>query len=396
MEDFYIKSNKKEYFNTKGMIEKYPNCQFYIVVGQRSNGKSYSTLKYLVDEYFKSGNQFMYLRRFDENVKARMMKNVFSDLEEYIKSEYNHEILFYNGSWYVIPSDLEKKASNGEIIGYAQSINNTEKLKSLAFPKVGFIIFEEFIATMGYITDEVNLLMQIISTVFRDRINGKIFLLGNSISKTSPYTESLGISIKDFPKGETKVISSIQGEVETSILVHRCRAKKKENKSKRVKIGYTAFGSTNFGEMIHDGDFECREGIRHINGITLQQYIKFVPRTIKVNTSILKATTLYIKYLDVTYRFYFGKINGVGIGGFTKEEVGKKEKNILISSNLNDMNPKYNYKFINNISRLGKLETNVYVTNLVSELNDVITSGRYVTLDDDMNEDILRAFENVI
>ena len=39
------------------------NADYMIIIGERSNGKTYATLKYGLEEYFKNGSTMGYIRR---------------------------------------------------------------------------------------------------------------------------------------------------------------------------------------------------------------------------------------------------------------------------------------------------------------------------------------------
>ena len=41
------KPSKRKYYSFKRLMEQYPDCQYYIIYGERSNGKSYSILEHL-------------------------------------------------------------------------------------------------------------------------------------------------------------------------------------------------------------------------------------------------------------------------------------------------------------------------------------------------------------
>ena len=42
-------------------ILKY-DAQYYIIYGERSNGKSYAVDKYIIDKFFKDGKQFAFVK----------------------------------------------------------------------------------------------------------------------------------------------------------------------------------------------------------------------------------------------------------------------------------------------------------------------------------------------
>ena len=49
------KPKKRKYYSFKRLLEQFPDCKYYIIYGERSNGKSYSILEHLVEEFYNSG-----------------------------------------------------------------------------------------------------------------------------------------------------------------------------------------------------------------------------------------------------------------------------------------------------------------------------------------------------
>jgi len=98
-----------------------------------------------------------------------------------------------------------------QIIGRNYSLHAYGDYRSLEFPEVDFIIFEEFIELepSNYWSDngvsETQFLADLISTVFRDRSDGACILLGNNLnedSKYNPYFDAYGI---DFDEMDIKI-----------------------------------------------------------------------------------------------------------------------------------------------------------------------------------------------
>ena len=126
-------------------ILKY-DSQYYIIMGERSNGKTYAVCKYLIDQFFKHGKQFAYVKRYEEDIKAKYMSEVFTHLEDYLLEEYHHRIKFYRGQWLVYEDGTDGKINECEVIGYAFSIVLVNRTKGTSYPKVDNILFEEFMS----------------------------------------------------------------------------------------------------------------------------------------------------------------------------------------------------------------------------------------------------------
>lgn len=188
-------------------------AQFYMLLGERSNGKSFSVKEYCLREAYEKGNEFVYVRRWKEDIKSLSIEQYFDDLvcdadgTEHIKNitngEYS-EIAVYRGAIYFANLDEEQKKVRGKKIGYALALTSETHYKSMSFPRVWNMIFEEFITDKGYLPNEVKTLMSLVSTVFRRRA-GKVFLIGNTLNRHCPYFSEWQL---------THVLKMKQGDIE--------------------------------------------------------------------------------------------------------------------------------------------------------------------------------------
>ena len=92
---------KQQYYDIEKTIKNYPDCKYIVVYGERSNGKSYSALKYCIKMFYQSGgtSSFGYIRRWTDDIKSSNMEQVFKSLRtnekgdnaiaEVTKGEYN-------------------------------------------------------------------------------------------------------------------------------------------------------------------------------------------------------------------------------------------------------------------------------------------------------------------
>ena len=71
-----------EYFDIRKIIADSPNTHVFNIVGQGGVGKSYSTKKYVLENYLKRKEQFIYVRRWTTEIQNDNLETVFADLEE--------------------------------------------------------------------------------------------------------------------------------------------------------------------------------------------------------------------------------------------------------------------------------------------------------------------------
>ena len=56
---------KIKYYDVKSVLTRVPDAHYYLIIGERSNGKTYSILNYCLERYILYGEEFAYIRRFD-------------------------------------------------------------------------------------------------------------------------------------------------------------------------------------------------------------------------------------------------------------------------------------------------------------------------------------------
>lgn len=145
------------------------------VIGARGIGKSFSMKRYPINRFIKNGEQFIYLRRYKQELKK--FKNYFDDIKEKFP---DHTFKIKGWEMYC----------DGNLMGWALPLSIWQSEKSNAYPKVSTIIYDEFIRekdNSGYIPNEVEALLNLMDTVFRDRDNVRCICLSNAVSVVNPY-----------------------------------------------------------------------------------------------------------------------------------------------------------------------------------------------------------------
>lgn len=223
---------KKQYYDITNLLST--KAQYLMLLGQRANGKSYQVKETVIKDYIENGNRFVYLRRFKADIKQSAVESYFLDMpiEKYTKGEYEG-ICAYQGSFYFYNRDEETgKLIKGNNIGQYCALNEATRYKSNVFDKVKNIVYEEFITDSVYLTDEPRLLQQFVSTVLR-RVEGTVFLIGNTLSRVCPYFGEWSLN---------GVLKQKQGTIE----VYNYHTKNEEGKESVVKVAVENCATTNY------------------------------------------------------------------------------------------------------------------------------------------------------
>ena len=233
------------------------NAQYNIIIGERSNGKSYATLLHCLKQYVLDGSQFAIIRRWKEDIRGKRAQAIFSgiesngEIEKITNGNYN-AIYYINGKFYLCKTDesLKKPVCDSIPCAFGFSLTDMEHDKSTSYPTIRNIIFDEFITRTMYLPDEFVTFMNVISTIVRHRNDVKIFMLGNTVNKFCPYFNELGLrNIQTMKQGTIDLYK--YGNSGLRVAVEYCGA---INESKPSDI-YFAFNNPKL-KMVTSGVWE--------------------------------------------------------------------------------------------------------------------------------------------
>lgn len=250
---------KPKYYDISHLIKDYPDALYYMAFGERSNGKTYSALNYALERYFKDGEQFAYIRRFGEDVKRKNLHTLLSAHVENKRIEElsggTYSLVNYTGGQftaYAYDEETGKIVNDKQPIGYAFDLSGMEHHKSTSYPKITTIIFDEFLSRQGYLPNEFVLFMNTLSTIIRDRINVKIFMIGNTVNKFCPYFTEMGLThVKEQKPGSVDLYE--YSDTGLTIAVEYCDPM--SNRGGKKSDVYFAFDNPQL-KMITSGSWE--------------------------------------------------------------------------------------------------------------------------------------------
>lgn len=251
-------AKKFEFYDIAKLLKDYPTAYYYVVFGERSNGKTYSALAYAVERYIKNGEQFAYVRRYGEDIRKKHLINLFSGhTENGFIDRVSHGVFnsvdYTTSKFYLekVDEDANRQVAE-EPMGFAFDLNSMEHYKSTSFPRITTIIFDEFMSRTGYLPNEWVLFANTLSTIIRHRSDVKILMLGNTVNKYCPYFQEMGLShIKEQKPGTVDVYHYADTGLEV-ICEYTGTSVKKGGKASDV---YFAFDNPQL-KMITSGSWE--------------------------------------------------------------------------------------------------------------------------------------------
>lgn len=218
------------YYNPNKMLSY--NRILNFIIGARGIGKSFAMKEFPIKRFLKYGEQFIYVRRYKPELKK--VTNYFNDIMQKFPE---HQFKVKGRELYC----------DGKLMGWAIPLSTWQSEKSNAYPNVSTIIFDEFIRekdNSGYIPNEVEALLNLMDTVFRNRDNVRCVCLSNSVSVVNPYFLYFGI-IPNI----NKRFNAYQ-----NVLVEIPDSKDFSDERRKTKFGQLIDG-TEYGGMSLDNQF---------------------------------------------------------------------------------------------------------------------------------------------
>jgi hypothetical protein len=221
---------KSLYYNPNKMLSY--NRILNFIIGARGIGKSFSMKEYPIKRFLKHGEQFIYVRRYKPELKK--VTNYFNDVMTLFP---DHQFKVKGREFYI----------DGKLAGWAIPLSSWQSEKSNAYPAVSTIIFDEFIRekdNSGYMPNEVEALLNLMDTVFRNRENVRCVCLSNAVSVVNPYFLYFGL-VPNIHK---------RYNAYESILIEIPDSKDFSEERRKTKFGNLIDG-TEYGEMSLDNEF---------------------------------------------------------------------------------------------------------------------------------------------
>lgn len=162
-----------------------------VIVGNRGGGKTFGGKEWAIDNFINKKEQFGYIRRYRDDLKEPMQQ-FFNDIA-YKYPDYEFKVENYKFYIRLKPADEKTKWTKEDIAGYGFVLSTASNKKSISYPEITTLIFDEFLLDKGnvsYLADEPLKLLNLYETIARPGSGHKrvrLFMLANAISITNPY-----------------------------------------------------------------------------------------------------------------------------------------------------------------------------------------------------------------
>lgn len=348
----------KKYYKLTKILQL--NAVYNFIIGERSNGKTFACLEYAVKEFIKNGNRFAYIRRRRDEMKAQDIQKLCNKpIKEWTKGEYSIMNYYQNDFW-LCNVDDKGIVHREALVGHRFNVQDELNYKSYEYPNVQTIIYDEVITSGSYLEDEFVEFENLLSTIIRDRLGVKIFMLGNTISKYCPYFQEMGLTnVKKQKQGTIDFYT--YGESLTTVALEYCR-KRDDNESKLSKSTYFGFNNPKL-KMITQGYWQI--------AIYPKLPIKYVPKNIVMNFFIcFDGETLKADIVNVDKTLF------IFIMPFTRE-MTKRDTSIIYQQEFS-VNPLHHRNILTGTQPYAKLIQNLFKDDKVfyqsNEVGDLVNA----------------------
>ena len=294
---------------------------YRLIIGQRSNGKTYSVCKHIIENYFEKGERGAYIRRWDEDIQPKNISSLFDPHLPLIialsDGEYN-AVAYRAKEFHLVYIDEEGKVVKKDPNAFCvtASINTAEHTKGQDRGEIHTILFDEFATRQAYLPNEFILYCNLLSSLIRNRDNTIIYMLANTVNRYCPYFEEMGLSnVQKQAQGTIDVYTYRNKDL--SVAVEYCDPVKATNK---VASKYFAFENSQL-EMITTGAWELqmypRPPYKILDSMIRKSfYIEFGGELLK-GEIIVNSPDLFIFFHPQTKDIEIGEKEVLYTSGFT-------------------------------------------------------------------------------
>lgn len=231
------------------------NILINVIVGNRGGGKSYGSKQWCIDNFIKKKEQFGYIRRYKDEGDEPVVQ-FFED----IKDKYpDYEFKTTKKYLYIRlkTEDPKAKWTEEDIAGYVLILSTASNKKSISYPKVTTLVFDEFLLEEGstrYLPKEPTKLLNLYETIARpgtEHPRVRLFMLANAITITNPYFLYWDLKM---PTKQDKNKKWIWLHPRRPILVEDVKVDEFIKRKKKTEFGQLVEG-TSFGDFTIENKF---------------------------------------------------------------------------------------------------------------------------------------------
>ena len=193
------------------------NALFSLIIGQKSNGKTYAVLEEILKNYLQHGHKAFYIRRWQDDLLPKNIGDLFKKgkLQDLLKNTEWDFVDYTSNRFYLATRDEKGKIiREPEPFMYCGSLNAATHLSGTRFDSdnIHIIFFDEFLTRSYYLVNEFLIFQHLISDIVRQNGIAKIYMVGNTVDWSAPYFREMYLQgVEHMELGEIRVYDLGQG-----------------------------------------------------------------------------------------------------------------------------------------------------------------------------------------
>lgn len=316
------------------------NNTYHFLLSERSTGKTTNLILFgmIMNRIYRT--EIQYIRQSEEMIMNKQISSLMNTIQEYgyISKITNNEYsscIYKSRKWFYCNID-----DNGKILNQSSepfmsclSVDRSEYYKSAYNAPLGdFIIFDEFIGKR-YKMNEFLYFMDLLSTIRRNRMNVKIFMLANTIDLYSEYFNDFEIShiVQNMNCNDA---INIKTDLGTPIYIEWIKDLKNNTDKKKSNTLFFGFKNKQLGSIV-GGNWTTNN----------------FPHITKDYKIILRG--IYLEYINNLLALEIVQYDDIGIGLNVHMAYKTYSDSIIYTlGNLNDSRYRYHFSLNDNLDIL--------------------------------------------
>lgn len=194
------------------------NKQFNFVISAREAGKTTAVWNYAYKQLRVKGKTTLVIRRLISDITDTYISDIENVINKFQEPDKQIKLTFKKGSIKDGIVDVKITEDGSEPIPFFRVVamsNPMSRIKSLMYPDLGLIVFDEFICNtrLGekYVNDEAFKFKELYNTFQRESENLRCIFVGNPYSLYNPYFSWINVNTQklyegSFQTGDTWVV----------------------------------------------------------------------------------------------------------------------------------------------------------------------------------------------
>lgn len=244
-----ILNKKNGYIDYNAVFE--PDVSIYMILGQRSDGKTYGAIEDSIKHYVKTGVPSAYIRRFAESCTKSLLQDLTrpqnGNIKKYTKGKYTATDYRSKRFYFSNLGENPEKDKNPFLDVFA--LNTWENAKGADSGEFHNVIFDEYVSNNKYLPNEYMIFENVLSSILRNRNNSRLIMLGNPINQICPYFSEFNLEPQKLKPGDIVYRISRSGVKMKFIYVPPMSEKHRTlhsifdfNSSGSIQTGYWEYG----------------------------------------------------------------------------------------------------------------------------------------------------------